>query len=104
MRHIPFTVTHDGRSATCALHVNAKGKVALIEFRTVRNQGLEPLGFAAALREKIELLNDLIAAEMPFDALATCRRSPGLFGAIIDPATSELENFRAGLLGGGDAA
>jgi hypothetical protein len=104
MRQIPFTVTHDGRSATCALHINAKGKVVLIEFRTVRNQGLEPIGFAAALREKIELLNDLMAADMPFDALTTCRRSPGLLGAIIDPATSELENFRAGLVEGGNVA
>jgi hypothetical protein len=94
MTRIPFIVTHGGVSAKCALHVDRKLKVHLIEFVELVTGSLRDMAFARQLLEKIEFINDLMHAEMPFEALISCRRSPGMFGAILEPAAVEFENIR----------
>lgn len=97
MTRIPFIVVHGGISANCALHMDRNFKVHLIEFRAMRTD-LETQGpHARELLEKIEFINDLIHADMPFEALITCRRSPGAFGAILDPAACAFESIKTAL-------
>lgn len=99
MTRIPFIVTHGGVSAKCALHIDRAFKVHLIEFIELR-RALDADGhYARAMLEKIEFINDLIHADMPFEALMSCRRSPGLFGAILDPAATEFENLKVATKG-----
>lgn len=97
MTRIPFIVTHGGISARCALHVDRKLKVHLIEFVSLQTGADNQAPHARALLEKIEFINDLMHADMPFEALISCRRSPGLFGAILDPAATEFENIQRAL-------
>lgn len=104
MTRLPFTVTHAGMSVLCFLHVTANSEAKLLEFGSLRSEA-NAAALAAKVQEHIEFLNDLMAADMPFEALMTCRRSPGLFGAILDPAATELENLRGALkCGDSDAA
>lgn len=99
MTRIPFIVTHGGISARCALHVDRKLTVHLIEFVSMQTEAERQGPHARAMLEKIEFINDMIHAEMPFEALMSCRRSPGLFGAILDPAASEFENLKTAVKG-----
>lgn len=104
MTRIPFIVTHGGISARCALHVDRKLKVHLIEFVSMQTDGETQGPHARAMLEKIEFINDLMHAEMPFEALMTCRRQPGLVGAILDPAACEFENIKTALKGADSVA
>lgn len=104
MTRIPFIVTHAGVSARCGLHVDHKLNVLLIEFASMTTEDQMQAPTARAMLEKIEFLNDMMHADVPFAALASCRRSPGLFGAILDPAADALENLRAALKGSDHAA
>jgi hypothetical protein len=118
MTRLPFIVTHCGISLRCNLMVDSKGQVKLIEVADLSRADVErmfPEGLpdlevidrcqvaVRAVRDKVGTLNDLIHADMPFDALASCRRSPGLYGAILDPAWTELENLRTAQKGEDDA-
>lgn len=119
MTRLPFIVTWCEMSLRCHLVVDRQMQVKLIELADVSPADIErmfPDGLpnldvidrcqtvVRAVRDKIGTLNDLMHAEMPFDALASCRRSPGLFGAVLDPAATEMENFRTSLEGSTDAA
>lgn len=97
MTRIPFIVTHGGISARCALHVDRHLRVHLIEFVSMHTDMENQGPHARAVLEKIEFINDLMHADMPFEALISCRRSPGLFGAILDPAATEFENIKTAL-------
>ncbi len=101
MPKLPFIVTHEGVSVQCDLMVNKAMTVRHIEVRPAADQSHLPV--YRQICERVEDLNDLIAAEVPWEALASCRRSPGLNAAIIDAAATELDNLRGALAENGDA-
>lgn len=102
MTRLPFIITHDGWSVRAFLVIDA-GEPTLIEINKSQPT-TAPIVALLELQERLNLLNDLMHAGVPFDALATCRRSPGLNGAILDPAAAELENLCQALKGKPDAA
>lgn len=97
MTRAPFVVTHDGWSVLCHLVVDDKAQVKHIEAVRALAQGDGPRLLLERVRQRAEMLNDLMQAEVPFALLASCRRSPGIFGAIIDPAASIYEDLHGAI-------
>lgn len=102
MSKAPFIVTHDGQSVLFFLHLSRHLDVRLIEMGEPRGDHNDAL--LGRMRERSELLNDLLHSGVPFDALATCRHSPGINGAILDPAAAALEALRTSAAGEGARA
>lgn len=101
MTKLPFIVTHDGKSVQFFLHIDKAKRPRLIEMGASPAGSISSYDFAVKLRERVILLNDLLHAEVPFAALASCRHSPGLNGAILDPAATALEQVSDALTAAG---
>ncbi len=80
-----FDVPVDGQSVRCEMHMTGRGEVYKIT-------ALRPMVATAAYwrfektRDICDFLSALLGGGMPFDALATCRHSQNLIGAVIEGA------------------
>lgn len=100
MTRLPFIATHDGVSIRCEATLNAKAEVVNLAALLLASDTLisaDIIGVVGKIQERTQALNDLIHAGVPFEALATCRNSPGINGAIIEGVCVALDGVCASL-------
>lgn len=97
-RAILFSVPTNGASyrvrADIALMVDGKEGLHSFLLQTFDKTPFPAGGPAWHLCETIAFVNKMIDAGMPWSAMATCRRSNGLMGALIEAAANRLDEFQ----------